>query len=695
MIRCLIDEFGEFLDTQDLNPILVYSTNEIGKLETRQGFQSTDFEVLPTVKNQRLLGYANIPQSASKSYKKRISAKLYRDNTILSIGFLQVVSISKKSFKLCFFAGNSEWFSLVKDIDLRDVDYNDLEHLYNSTAFVNSWANSLDYIYPIVNYGRLDFKTPNTSVAGIQFRFDPIDLFPALFVHAVVRRVGLQIGYKFLGGFFESSVFKDLLLPFSKKGKMGVPLEKIEQFSGGAFGYNSYAPNQQNIFNFTSFCNIPPYLSGYVPFFCFPNTSNFNLTLDRFVCPKTGSYTIGSTVVANITNGDPAQTIVGTQEVRRNNAIVASRNITGQRFGVWVDLNLTVGDVIDLRVRHNNGRPTENIFAQLQVYPNIKSTINPNDTVSFLDFFPSFPASDLFRDLAGLFGVVFQTNVIKREVYGTFFKDIIKNLPNAYDWTNKFYFDESLEEDFTRLISNYGRRCFFSWADGVEDEIEQYERNSIRKYGQGFFDIDNDFIDSEADIFQTKIAPTIHTETFGGNLYLPLIRNYTNSTGTTFAEPKNRMLLLAGRNVQVKDFFIRDNTYSSDSVIINFSDSTIGASSVPYATFAKRYLFGDVNNYKNTLSFGQLEQSTPFGTEAQSPDIPLLEKYYELYARILNETVYLSVQVRLNEVDFANLDFTKPVWIGANIQSYFVINRIERDLQGEFANVELIRIPEK
>ena len=200
----------DFLDSDGSIIAQTYSVNEIGSIETRQGGFSNDFTIPLTSKNKALLDFPNNINSASRNPYSKVSATLFDKGTPVSDGFLKYQIVSDTSLQASFFGDNVNWFTLLKQDSIRDLDLSEFDHTWNaSTIKTTIDANKTsDYIYPLIDYG----TSNNVATSG---QYSVFNFMPGFFIHTLVEKIFENIGWKIEGEIIDSTIYKRLIIPFS------------------------------------------------------------------------------------------------------------------------------------------------------------------------------------------------------------------------------------------------------------------------------------------------------------------------------------------------------------------------------------------------------------------------------------------------------------------------------------------------
>jgi hypothetical protein len=265
------------------------------------------------------------------------------------------------------------------------------------------------------------------------------------------------------------------------------------------------------------------------------------------------------------------------------------------------------------------------------------------------------------------------------------FNEIYKNIPNAKNWSDKLDYSRIDELNFTEVVQNYAKNSKFVYQENDNDiELNNYFIQNDSNYGSGQFEIDNDFIQNEIVLLESKFAPTINTRTFNGTTYLPSITVYELNNSNVFEakiDPKPRILMYSG----LED--ISDLGYPFDTLEIEGSLGNETVTQIPFTYFFKSTLFlPNVDNFDFGLAFDVPNIPNP-------NDTTLIEKYYGELNKCLNASIYLKAFFQLRQSDIDSLDFSIPIYLGFPYNAYYFLNKIKQFRSSEtLTECELIQL---
>ena len=208
------------------------------------------------------------------------------------------------------------------------------------------------------------------------------------------------------------------------------------------------------------------------------------------------------------------------------------------------------------------------------------------------------------------------------------FDDILLNIPNCYDWSNKLDLTEDAEITF--IQDSYGQSNNFTYKqDGDEPKPIGTD---------GVITINNSNLEKEKDVVELIFAGTNSVVRCSG-LNVPNIGIFENGEYKSEREPRvlvNTIQSLGGGFVRLDD----GTNYQNVSTI-----------SIPHFIDAAQ-----------TFNLG-------FGNN-------LLDTYYDLLSNILSGVKLVKILVMINVSDISKLDFTRPVFI-QKYEAYFYISSIK------------------
>lgn len=644
------DEFVDLFENEVIAQ--TYSVNEIGSIETRQGGFSNDFQVPLTSKNRVILGIPDDINTASRNAYTKVEASLVDTGAVVADGYLKYTVVSGNVIQISFFSDNVEWFSLIKDKKLADLDLSEFNHTwdYQNIATAINADKSSGYTYPLIDYGEFELATDLSA--------DTTQMFPAIFVSSLVKRIFFEIGWKVEGPMIDHPMYKKMIIPFC----------------GRAF--TNVSINPENFAITTA-------------------DQDFTGTVDQeivWVSPEVIAYTATQDTIHSITFttifGVDPETFTGTFyfEVRKNGVVIDTSDVfnnSGTTTLIINQENMVDGDELTVGVVKTGAGIMAIQTASITVV--VSPLIQRGQTVIMSDIMPDIKQSDLIKYLVFIFGAVPQANVLSKTVTFSLFNSVKNNLANALDWSNKIDLSFEPEMNFTELLNKYGSTSILRYKEDANDnELIAYENETGQRFGQGQFDIQNEFISKIVTLYEAPFSSMININSFDNQIYIPQIR--FKQPGESDLTPVPKVALLSS-NIAVSELtnglFTRLRIYDNvDEYASDYEDVT----EIPFCWFAKTEYVPSVDALVDSLVFDQILFPNVSG-------LPIIERFLQDYEQILNSMKYVKARFHLQETDISALDFTQPIYIDY-FKAYFFLSKIN-DYQGSSITTEceLVKIP--
>lgn len=251
---------------------------------------------------------------------KKVPVVIYIDSIEQLKGYCQLTDVvinsrDKISYKIVCYGEIGDLFAKIDNqededgnplkAELTDLDFSEFDHTYNRTNIANSWDTSIvvnnsaqsfelgkGYVYPMIDYG---FGPP---VAAQPARWKTGYFKPAVYVKQYVDKIFEKAGYTYTSDFFNSELFKRLIVPFNSD-KFILTQEEVSSrlfyvnrngtdFTAGFLtDKNTPSSAQPIVFNTDS----SPY---------FDNGSDYDTSTGKFICDKSGYYKFYTSVKARL-----------------------------------------------------------------------------------------------------------------------------------------------------------------------------------------------------------------------------------------------------------------------------------------------------------------------------------------------------------------------------------------------------------
>jgi hypothetical protein len=216
------------LDTYKEEPIsLTYNVADVNDIASRNSAFSKTIRLPETRNNRAIFGdIADLGVSpAVFNPNKKTRAWILVDTAVVFEGYLQLrkVFINKETeqgdYEVVIYADNDNFYKQLGDSFISDMNFSELNHIWNKTnivqSFTASWNNG--YYYPLIDYGQdWDLGEVNGWTTTYNTEVKVKDLFPATNVKFILDKMFSDAGYNYTSTFLNSEIFKNLYIPFNK-----------------------------------------------------------------------------------------------------------------------------------------------------------------------------------------------------------------------------------------------------------------------------------------------------------------------------------------------------------------------------------------------------------------------------------------------------------------------------------------------
>lgn len=632
-----------------------YAIAKIGEIESRTGARSAEFSLPMTANNKAIFEVVEDVNSTSKRPYKKYDCKLFVNGVDQLIRFATLESI-KGGYNLRVYGANTDFFSQIKDLLLRDLDLSEYDHFWTKQTVIDSRTNTEGYIYPLIDYHA---DSPNSYINYLSREIDVRGMFPSLFYEDILNKCCEQLGFTLN---IKSPAPQPLLLPFCGndfvrnfdheryKGTFTLNANQTINYGlfGGGWEWDAVTSNR-------SFFTIPKTVhDGQIDFqdrVTISGTLNIETnSATAFTCV----FNIGDNIVApqvsipiSINNGTTNITIPFTDITNNFNHSVFfyfnNFSVLTPTFDVTTNTSMTITDA---EITQANEIKYDLVGGVYFDY------VTPNS------IFGDLSLGYLFKNYCLMYGKLINVNQNTKQVDIIGFDDIKNNLNNGIDWSSKLDFSDDFEFKFSG--GDYGQINNFTYADDSEN---------IPSGTNGVLIIDDDNVDSEQDLIEVEFSPT--------NITVKMDGLVVNQIGVM-----ENLLLQNEKNYRVLYLELIDGADLPNTpkhIVYKDGTTTNVSTDLPFTWFIARFK-------QDNLGFGRTQNAiiTING---------LINDYYSTFAEIITDYKVVNCLMRLNAADIATLDFTRPVYI-QHFNAYFYISQIKgyNPNSAQSTMVELVKL---
>jgi hypothetical protein len=613
-----------------------------------------------TTTNASLFKFAYNVQSFVGGFQpnKKIRAAMWEDGVQVFSGAMQLLSMSKTKGDVTYEVGMfSEDVSLFQDIQnnllVNTAGVTGMNHTLTSAHVSATWTASgaSGYVYGLVDsYGATDVITQGW------FAVPYWKMGPSIYVKKMVDLIFAQAGYRYTSNFFNSTLFKKLVIPYSA-GTIPVNLS----------GSNAFAQSTGNVSGANN-VDFTVLFSKDTPAPYFDNAGYWVASSSIFVAPNVPTRW-------NVSIEFTVQTVSPTVPSIRANMSV--RNLTDSTDNAVIT-NITV---------RNNQKMTV-VFEDVTIPANTTSNIgfvftapalggagtilsgatvlwtcidNPA-SIGVVDMRTALPAdvkqSDLLVDLQKMFNLYFMPDAQDPKLlYIEPFKDFYSS--EAIDWTQKV--DENQEQLLTNGDPNQYKSLVFKYKDMGDYLSKTYKSsNPLAKEGYGGRQFLTQNFYGKSEFVCETMAGTLIPGSFTTDKVIGRAWDLEGSTASGTVKQLNTGYRLAQYNSIAQG---TTSWFYQTGVSGSFATGEYVAN-VPFVSHID-------NPYAPTedLAFGIPRQVfynavNASGTPITYTNNNLYNKYWLNYITetTSKEALQLELTVVLNCVDIYQLDFRKPIY---------------------------------
>jgi len=648
-------------------------------LGSRNGTTTKTVRIPGSKKNDTVFSsYYNPNAEGFFDVNKRQRTFLKDGSSFLIEGGLHLLQVSTnptgaRTYEVMLLSNNAEWFDLIKGHSLRELIFATIN--FDATTIEDSWSkdsDTSDFIYSYIDYGRIQNKNRITETSLDDFR-------PGIYIVPIVRQIFKNIGFQIDEGFLQTRLIKNAYLAYTagflkldpvlanaqfarvdvKRPVSLLDIDgQIQLLTGGV----------DNVVNYENVIE--------------DNTANYNFVTAKYEVRFSGTYTIKAevrgavkkkilqtkyTVVQTILHG--GTTAESSLAFKFGRGTEIGNTITPYQIPISgpEDVFLNAGDTVEVLIRIEEDVIQFGLqFSQLVVTPKeIQFGAGPGNKIDLTKSLPDMDQRDFIKGIIDAFNLIPDTNNRNRTVKFQTWDMFFKGITDAEDWTDLL--DTDREQIIEQLTENLNKTLEFNWKnDSGDAELERFEDNNDRKFGNDTEVLENEFLKDKKVLVSLPFAPTIMERAFGGSMYMPTMKKDFTGVNTFKFEP--RLLIYAGLR---------------DGITFNFDGS-------PRNEYPYSYFTPDIG--------GREAIDLDFSSQSTRENIPggligLKDRYYRSQINQINKGKFATFFIRLNNSDISKIDFTKPKKIGS---TYWFINKIIDFKPGtdESTEVEFIQMIE-
>jgi hypothetical protein len=640
-----VSKNGVYLDLLDDDIDITFQVNTLTDPTSKNAVYSTDIMIPDTSHNVNVLGFTSLSvRNGVRLSKQKVINVILEIGSVQLLGYLQITSFSEGVYTSSFFCAISSFVNDISDKKLRDLNLDRYKHTY--TSYNICAIRNEGWVYPFVNYGHWEI-TPNLYIGGnlhdYKHQYPAQSFYPAMFTHTVVKQIFEDAGWVIdpKSELISDEAYNCEILPFST-GQFKYDERNLTKS-------NQHLRHDQIITVAQSGLDIPIEWENYL------TSLPRNIENNQYITPQDGYYTIRTDIY------------IGYVDISNND--IVSRLTFSYRFNIdgvsqgWFPMEfywtsskmynsstffVPKGKSISLDIKTSD-TDFDDSKIDVQTYVELSKQTTPvyGDELYPALFLPNMSQKDFLKDLFIQYGVLLDFSFTKKIVR----MDLIRNikLKKSINITDKIDYSKPITVNYNKLSEPYGKSNFIRMEQPSDEDLFKQDTesifepksnnlsnlnytphtlynkiNKVLQYGEGYFGVENDFLEGEKEFYKSPFSGTINYKWFSisGEVvdipFIPYCKNrieYNGSFVVGKIEPEYNDLS-SPRKMYTKEMMAIDLLYgeelnSSGFIhVINEKDRNNNAdwwiaSTLNYAWFEKPIFNKKIDESRYNLIYGK------------------------------------------------------------------------------------------
>lgn len=697
----------ELMDLYPDEPVAITKQcNKLNELKDRQADYSNQFKVPPTGNNLRICGFVDRVTSDSINPYTKLACRFVDNGTeTISNGVAIIEEWIGGDINITAYSGIFDFFDTIGDKTLRDLDLSDADHIFNLDN-VEAGNTSDIYCYPLIQWGATN---KDNDIVDIRYQM------PCIKVPYLIDKIFEGTGYNKSGDIFLFDSYENLVLPIVEDSLIDEEAVLLSQ-SVKAHRQTNQVFNgfQGHAVYMNYFGSGDAYNSSAGWYYASSNQGQYiaqtkvtvNIRAKLYIIAGTGfKYWIAKNAAGNGGGAFPN----GQYAIAGENFAFNPSGNSGYFETTVENYNLNPGDTLTLWIGFSSQTvtiaPTGALFGNPSDYSSFEveavNTIEVGQNLSVQNLVPDIAQKDLLKELAYIYGIVFQIDHLTRTVEFKQFKEISENKYNdslVVDWSDKLYLSTNPKDQNNPSIKfrfdSYSQKNYTRWKQD-DDRAE---------VGSSIITIDDNTLEKESELFNTVFASSIQEIGFKGDNTGVNIKRYTRVEADQYS---NTFDYSAGDYALFNGIVYETSTDITGTPPPSSPWTALPIQYEKTESAAPRILL--IRDYTDNGSPPTSSLTYTDGTDSQvitdakiayfvdplqGYDLGfnyILTEHYQELISVLTKTKIVNAKFKLTEADFKNIDFFKPIYI-SYLGDYFYLNVVPNFISGRLASAELVRL---
>lgn len=625
----------------DFSAVLADGTNEV--------------KIPLTPNNRTIMDNAHLIQSDSAKPYGRLDATVIQEGYETIQDGYAIIKSSSNDFSVQVVGGNASFFNLIKDNDLRSLDFSDYDHFWTNQEVFDRRNETEGLIYAVFEQSLDDFTMD--EYAPNQYAVNTDQILGSFYIKTIIDRIFAEQGYTFVTDLVTEDIYDKAIVFRGKDHNRGDDMTYHEcTVRNASLKFIAYlTPEDHQLFDDATIdTNTSVYASSAELLASVQDTGDRKFQL-------TDNCRLTLTTTLNINNtGSPLNIFVRSIHTSSSGLVNSDSDpqlipsgTSTTTFTVTFDCSEFEGELYFIpSVEYVT--PSAQILECL-----VDSTYTVSDVtlISNTVIRPSFPFNfmtgearllemkqgDFLKEIAKVYQWVFDTDERTHTVTAKRFDEVKDNIPNAIDLSDKI--------DANDITINYGIEGF------AQTNALRYKEDDVSLYDAvGYINVADTTLKAEQDyVKMSQFAATSQRLRFDtvNAPYVPIFEENLATNGLN-----DRILLVR-----------RVNPFGSN---INFARVGDTPSNIP----------------TDDVTFAYFEES---GNQ-DSLDFPtLISRFYQTVVDMNDRGKTVEAKINLKIKDVINYDPFVPVYI-SHLGNYFYWEKLGNYVKDKLTKCKFIRI---
>lgn len=671
---------------KDISAEFTYNIDDVKDFSSRNTNFSKTIILPGNATNNKLFGHifefgsSNFYNSAADNVgynfnaAKSAACVVYVDKIQIFKGVIRLLEIvidnGSIEYECAVFGELGGFISALGISKLEDLDFSAYDHQWTTTKIEDSWQtiNGSGYYYPLIDYGQVSSNKSSYEVSAFR---------PALYVREYVDKLITDAGYTYESSFFDTAVFRRLIIPNNQKDLSAYNVKYFESNVEARYETTDYYADATSVIKLIY---PAPTISGSFV------ASNGNT---RFTYTGATAITVNATIRLNGSYEQYADTLYfalvknGSTQVAISDSVInlydtfdftfsgsisfntndyfeiqAIRQDTGLAYTIWINsgdilfttdvsqnVPINYGETININGTIPRGIFQKDFFASIVKMFNLYVTESTDKSkhliiTPYIDYYATSPTFLQVNDL--------EEELLVDDVDLLLLED---GAVNYLNWTNKI--DRSKAFRVKPMSELNGR--YFEYK--YKQDSDFYNENYFKKYAQGYGDFIEDTGYEFAQDKQTAEIIFAATPLVGYAEEDKVVSTIFKKSNTQNTQSEDKMdsvirILQAKKVTDVIEWSILNG------VTTLWSGTTYG-----YAGH-----LDDPDNPAADINFGSPKEIN-FTLATPYPSANLFNAFWSDYLAEISDkdSKLLSCFVRLTDEDIYSLDFSRLIWIDGSL----------------------------